>query len=48
MHAHLKDSEEPIVAKTFDKSLGTFMQGSFEIVGRYMFVQVKDHLGKVT
>ena len=47
MHAHLKDSKEATVVKIFDKSLGTFMQGSFEIVGRYMFVQVKDNLGKV-
>ncbi|XP_067035186.1 VPS10 domain-containing receptor SorCS1-like [Acropora muricata] len=37
-HALLKDSNEAIV-KVFDKSLGTFVERSFEIVGRYMFVQ---------
>ena len=30
--------------KLFDKSLGTFMERSFEIVGRYMFVQVKNQV----
>ena len=30
--------------KLFDKSLGTFIERSFEIVGRYMFVQVKNQM----
>ena len=30
--------------KLFDKSLGTFIERSFEIVGRYMFVQVKNQV----
>lgn len=36
-HAYL--NPDSVEVKTFDKALGTFMQGSFEVAGRYMLVQ---------
>ncbi|XP_068742839.1 VPS10 domain-containing receptor SorCS1-like isoform X2 [Montipora capricornis] len=36
-HAYL--NPDSVEVKTFDKALGTFMKGSFEVAGRYMLVQ---------
>lgn len=39
-HAKLASGIKPIQVKVFDRSLGNFMAHSFEVVGKYMFVQV--------